>query len=179
MSAIINNEQYRLWVHLRQTYDLLSSYEAEKFSKAHITYEQYLVLWAIQYFNSVKKNEPFILTTLASMIGRNMATVSQIVSRMEKKGLVKKNRDLSDHRAIRLVITKKGQSIFLDNAKPNLLLVKHLLSVFSENELNTMLCLIKKLKKRVTDEFGIPQVKQDHEINNRVNVDNFLKELSS
>jgi len=179
MPAIISNEQYRLWVHLRQTYDLLSNYEAEKFSKAHITYEQYLVLWIIRYFNSVKKDEPFIITNLASILGRDTATVSQLVDRMVKKGLIKKIRDLSDRRAIRLVITAKGKNTFLDNAKPNLFLVKHLLSVFSDSELRTMIRLIKKLRKRVTAEFGIAQGKPDKDLNSNVNIDNFIKELSS
>jgi DNA-binding MarR family transcriptional regulator len=178
MPAIISNEQYRLWVHLRQTYDLLSSYEAEKFLRSHITYEQYLVLWIIHYFTYVKNDEPFIITNLATILGRDTATVSQLVDRMEKKGLIKKIKNLSDRRAVRLIITDKGKNTFLDNAKPNLLLVNHLLSVYTESELRTLIRLIKKLRKRVKDEFGIAQIKPDPDLNSNENIDNFIKKLS-
>ncbi|OGO14398.1 MAG: hypothetical protein A2Z02_06835 [Chloroflexi bacterium RBG_16_48_7] len=177
MPSIITNEEYRLWVHLRQTYDLLSSYEGDTFAKADITYEQYLVLWIIKYFDFVKKDEPFIITNLASILCRNIASVSQIVDRMEKKDLVKKIRDLPDRRAIRIVITRKGNDIFSSNAKPNLSLVKDLFSVFNNGERKTLLRLIKKLRKKVTAEFGIVQVKPDVELNDNTNIDNFLKQL--
>ncbi|OGO14399.1 MAG: hypothetical protein A2Z02_06840 [Chloroflexi bacterium RBG_16_48_7] len=73
----------------------------------------------------------------------------------EKKGLVKKSRDLPDRRVVRITITSRGEKIFLDYAKPNLSLVKDLFSIFTDYERHTLLRLINKLRKKVNDTYCI------------------------
>jgi MarR family transcriptional regulator, organic hydroperoxide resistance regulator len=169
-------DKYHLWVHLRQTYGLLYGCEQDFHSKSNITGEQFSVLWNIKYITETKRS-PVILSDLAAIVLRNMNSVSEIVNRMEKAGLVKKYKDLPDRRATRIEITPKGEKIFYDNAIPNLKFVDKLFSPLTDKEALTFLKLIKKLRKWMWQDFNIDKSKVDPVLDDPANIDKFLDKL--
>jgi DNA-binding MarR family transcriptional regulator len=53
--------------------------------------------------------ETINMSTLADWTGQSFSITSRIVSRLEKAGLVKKNRNLNDKRIVNINLTKEGQ----------------------------------------------------------------------
>jgi DNA-binding MarR family transcriptional regulator len=106
------NATVRLWLLARQTGDLLRRCMDQLFSKYNITTEQYQVLVSIKYLADYVN-----ITDIANWLGRSTNSVSMIVDRMVKAGLVRRVRDRRDRRVVRLVTTKKGENI-LELASP-------------------------------------------------------------
>lgn len=61
------------------------------------------LLVALKYKNGQTQKE------LANSMGRKPATMTVMIQRMEKNGLVKKEQDKEDQRTTRIYITKKGE----------------------------------------------------------------------
>jgi len=176
MASRVKSNRYHLWVHLRQTYGLINGVEHDVHSKYDITGEQFSVLWNIKYITETK-GSPVILSDLASILLRNINSVSEIINRMEKLDLIKKYRDLPDRRAVRIEITPKGEEIFKGNAIPNLKFVDRLFSTFDDKEVETFLKLIKKFRKWIWQDFNVYHSKLDPELDDPANVDRFLDKL--
>jgi DNA-binding MarR family transcriptional regulator len=77
---------------------------------------------------------------------------------MEKNGLVKRVRDIPDRRAIRLEMTPKGEKKYKELLLPFKNLIKRLLSIYSKEELKTLVLLLRRLKEKAQEE---PYVKED------------------
>ena len=167
-------DEHRLWVIFHQTHDLMGKYEDKVLEDAHLTKEQHLILWLIEFMTDGNDN-PIILSDLASSLFRNLNSVSTIVNRMEKNGLIKKYRDLPDQRAVRLVVTPKGKEALSKAMGPNSLLIKEVFSVFSADEIQTLIMLIKKLREQIYTESGLEKVRMDPEMSDRKRITKFLK----
>jgi len=174
MKRNLTVDEHRLWVIFHQTHDLLGRYEDKCLEDSHLTKEQHLILWLIEFMTDGNDN-PVILSDVASSLFRNLNSISAIVNRMEKNGLVKKHRDLPDQRAIRLVITPKGKEAFNNAVKPSNLLVRRVFSTFSPEELHTIRSLLKKLREKIYEESDLEKVRMDPEMSNRDRITKFLK----
>jgi DNA-binding MarR family transcriptional regulator len=95
----------RLWRLVYQTYTLLKKCEDQIFEEHGLTTEQYGVLVAMEYLGS-----PIRITDIARWLERSTNSVSMIIDRMVKAGLVNRVRDRADRRVVRLVITSKGEN---------------------------------------------------------------------
>jgi len=142
---------HKVWRLLRQTYILVSKCEEAILAKEGITLQQYKVLMAIKYING-----PVTPTDVARWLDRNTNSITLIIDRMESGGLVKRVRNLRDRRALRLVVTRKGQAIFDQATKPGWELMKRLMSCFSEEELQTFAQLMEKLREKASEELAPP-----------------------
>jgi len=100
----------RVWLLLHQTNNLVLKCEDRVFGKHGLGTEQHAVLLAIKYID-----DPVTPTDVAQWLDRNTNSISLIVERMVKAGLVRRIRDLRDRRSVRLVITSNGKEI-LDKA---------------------------------------------------------------
>jgi DNA-binding MarR family transcriptional regulator len=174
MSEKITPEEHRLWVIFHQTYDILTRCEENVISETGITNQQLLVLWLME-FMTASSDTPIIITDLAPSLFRSINSISSIIYRMEENGLVEKVRDLKDRRAIRLKITPKGEETFNTALKPSRALIKRVFSTFTDEERETLLHLLKKMKDKVIEEYGIDEVKIDPELSNQDNIAKFLK----
>jgi len=168
--------KFHLWVHLQQTYALIRGCAQDFRFRSNITIEQFAVLWNIKYITEIRR-KPVILTDLVSISLRNINSVSEIVNRMEKLGLLQKIKDLPDQRNVRLVITHKGEKAFTNNSIPNFKLVDRIFSTFNDNEVEIMLKLIKKLRKWILQDFHDNRFKWDPMIDDPANIDKFLDKL--
>jgi len=103
----VNSEQgttvLRLWLLLRRVGDQLSLSEDFVYSKYGLTSEQFAVL------ASIKSRGPLRPSDLASMLERSPNSISMLVDRMVKAGLVKRTRDRKDRRTVFVNMTDKGR----------------------------------------------------------------------
>lgn len=147
MKGLIMNE-YDLWSTLLKISNSISNYEKQVFSKYQITNQQFIVLMTMALFAQANKT-PIIVSDLQPHQNRSLASISLIIDRMENKGLVKRLKDLSDKRSVRLVMTKKGKQIFRESSIRFMELVKSLMSIFNDKELETAIFLLKKMEGRL------------------------------
>lgn len=77
---------------------------------------------------------------------------THILDRMEKRGLVKKVRDLPHRRLVRLAMTKKGKEKLGESTKVGWGVTGRLMSSFSEEDLHTFAGLLEKLRERAFEE---------------------------
>jgi len=94
----------RLWYVSHRTRALLKMCEDQIYSEYNLTTEQYAVLATIKYLGG--RVRP---TDIAQWLGRSPNSISMIADRMVKAGLLRRVRDRSDRREVRLVITNKAE----------------------------------------------------------------------
>jgi len=111
----VNSEQertvLRLWLLLRRVGDALNLCLDLVYSKYGITNEQSGVLAAI------KSRGPLRISDLSSILERSPNSISMLVDRMVKGGLVKRTRDKKDRRTVFVTMTDKGREV-IDPAVP-------------------------------------------------------------
>jgi DNA-binding MarR family transcriptional regulator len=95
----------KLWFLIHRDYALLKGCEDQLYGEKGLTTEQYAVLAAIKYLG-----DPVRITDVARWMGRRTNSVSMIIDRMVKAGLVRRVRDRSDRRTVHLIITSKGEN---------------------------------------------------------------------
>jgi DNA-binding MarR family transcriptional regulator len=106
------NVTVRLWLLARQTGDVFRTCMDKLFRKYNITTEQYEVLVSTKYLG-----DRVNISDIARWLRRSTNSVSMIVDRMVKAGLVRRVRDKSDRRVVWLLLTSKGENI-LELASP-------------------------------------------------------------
>jgi DNA-binding MarR family transcriptional regulator len=131
----------RLWYITHRTCDWLSRCEDRVFGEYNLTTEQYAVLSTIKYLD-----EPVRITDIARWLERSTNSVSMIVDRMVKAGLLRRVRDRIDRREVRVIITSKGETAL----KPAILagweFIGKILSPLSQEDRHTLLSLLETMK---------------------------------
>jgi DNA-binding MarR family transcriptional regulator len=97
------NTVLRLWLLLRRVGDALGLCQDLVYSKHRLTSEQVAVLAAI------KSRGPLRPSEFASILERSPNSMSMIVDRMVKAGLVRRTRDRKDRRVVFVSMTDKGR----------------------------------------------------------------------
>ena len=133
--------QLAVWMLLHQTYNSILKCEEELFAEIDLTSRQHTILMAIKYVDG-----PATPTQIADWVDRNLNTVTLIVDRMAKNGLVKRARDMEDRRSFRLILTAKGEEYLNRSTKIAITLVKRLLETLSDEELQTLETLLAKVR---------------------------------
>ena len=140
----VNTEQentiLRLWLLLPRVGDALALCQDLVFSKYGITTEQWRVLACI------KSRGPLRPSDIASMLERSPNSVSMLVDRMVKAGLVRRTRDRKDRRVVFVNITNKGQAAIDPAAPEGWEFVLKLLSVLSYEEQRTLASTLETIK---------------------------------
>ncbi len=94
----------RLWLLLRRVGDLVSRCQDSLYSKYGLTSEQLGVL------GSIKSRGPLRPSDFASLLDRSPNSMSMLIDRMVKAGLVKRTRDRKDRRVVTVSFTEKGKT---------------------------------------------------------------------
>jgi DNA-binding MarR family transcriptional regulator len=131
----------RLWRQVYQTYTLLKKCEDQIFEEHELTTEQYAVLVAIDYFGGSAK-----VTDIARWLERSTNSISMIVDRMVKAGLVRRARSTADRREVRVANTSKGQDALKPATVASLEVVQKILSPLSREKRSTLLSLLGTVK---------------------------------
>ena len=140
------NVTVRLWLLARQTGDVFRTCMDQLFRKYNISTEQYEVLVSIKYLS-----DRVNITDIASWLRRSTNSVSMIVDRMVKAGLVRRIRDKSDRRVVYVVITSKGENI-LELASPACWeTIKEILSPLSYEDRRTFVSLFEMVNYKALE----------------------------
>ncbi|HEY4712353.1 MAG TPA: MarR family transcriptional regulator [Dehalococcoidia bacterium] len=101
-----------LWRTVYQTYTRFKNGMDRILAEQGLTMEQYLVLVTIKYHDA-----PIRITDVARWLERSTNSVTMIVDRMVKAGLLRRVRDRSDRRTVNVFLTSKAENI-LESANP-------------------------------------------------------------
>jgi DNA-binding MarR family transcriptional regulator len=93
----------RLWLLLPRVADALALCQDSIFSKYGITTEQWRVLACLKSRGTLRVSD------LASILERSVNSLSMLVDRMVKAGLVRRTRDRKDRRTVFVGMTDKGK----------------------------------------------------------------------
>src|SRR4030043_219293 len=131
----------RLWRQIYQTYTLLKRCEDEVFEEHGLTTEQYAVLVSIAYLG-----EPARITDIARWLERSTNSISMIVDRMVKAGLVRRVRDKRDRRVVYVSKTSKAESLFRPATVASFEKIRKILSPIPDRNRLVLLDLLGEVK---------------------------------
>jgi len=138
----------QVWLRWQHAGDLIAKYLERSFTKGKgLSYEKFMVLLSIAV-----SDKDVTATSLSEQLGRNPNTLSTMLDRMEKAGLVNKVRDVVDRRKIWVTVTDKGARRFSDSVKAGTGVLEELSGRFSADELAVMNRLVDKLQKILEQE---------------------------
>lgn len=169
----LDNPMLMTWHLLHQTHNSISKCEDKVFSKHGITTEQYSVLMAIKHIEP-----PVTPTQVGRWLDRNTNTVSLIVERMVKAGLIRRIRDLRDRRSVRLVLTDEGKEIFDRATETGWILVHEMLSGLSEEEMHSLTRLLQTVREKAVDYHNPGETIEEVKRNDSKNMARFMKRMS-
>ena len=130
-----------IWINWYRANRLVAIYSDKKLTKVRgIPYEQFLVL---SLMKKLGKNAN--ATEMGILLNKNTNSLSTILDRMEKKGLLKKTRDKLDRRLVWAVMTPMGREKLAATTKASLAVFQKLSSCFSKEELVQFDTLLEKL----------------------------------
>jgi len=130
----------RLWLLLRRVGDLVSRCQDSLYSKYGLTSEQLGVL------ASIKSRGPLRPSDFASLLDRSPNSMSMLIDRMVKAGLVRRTRDRKDRRVITVSFTEKGKTAVEPAIPEGWEFIHQILSPLSDNaqrDLASMLEIVK------------------------------------
>jgi DNA-binding MarR family transcriptional regulator len=135
-NAKTDNLVLKLWFIAHRTRDVLRNCEDKVFGEYGLTAEQYGVLAVMEVLGGSVR-----ITDLARGLGRSANSVSMIVDRMVKAGLVRRGRDRGDRRTVRVSVTNKGEAAFRPATGAGLELIGEITSPLSNEEKRTFVSL--------------------------------------
>jgi DNA-binding MarR family transcriptional regulator len=104
MNSESGNTVMRLWLLLHRVHDALALCEDSIFKEYGLTSEQFRLLAAVKGTGGSLRP-----IDLASILERSPNSVSMLVDRMVKVGLVRRTRDRKDRRTVNVALTSKGE----------------------------------------------------------------------
>jgi DNA-binding MarR family transcriptional regulator len=131
----------RLWFLLHRDYALLKGCEDQMYGEKGLTTEQYAILAAMKYLN-----DPVRPTDVARWMGRRTNSVSMIIDRMVKAGLVTRERSRRDRRVVRLIITSKGKDAIEPATLAGWEFIQKIMSPLSYEDRHTFARLLETLR---------------------------------
>ena len=131
----------RVWRQLYQAYTLLKRCEDGTAEEFGLTTEQYAVLVTIEYLGGPSK-----VTDIAEWLERSTNSISMIVDRMVKVGLVTRRRDTGDRRVVYVGMSSKGAAALKPVNVAAFETVSRILSSLSSEEKTTLLDLLGAVK---------------------------------
>jgi len=105
VNSELENLSVTLWRMVYQTYTRFKNCFDQILKEQGLSMEQYLVLVTIKYHDV-----PVTITDIARWTERTTNSVSMLVDRMVKAGLLRRVRDKSDRRVVNVFITSKAES---------------------------------------------------------------------
>ena len=142
--AIQINENEVLWARLFMSAKVVERAREIELSRVHISLIQAMVLYALKL-----SPEPLTPSKLARMLCREAHTMSALIDRMEKQGLVEKKHDLARKNLVRVVVTAKGDEAFQRQRSVNT--VTNITKSLTKEEREALGTCVDKLRLRATD----------------------------
>jgi Transcriptional regulators len=97
-------------------------------------------------------------TEMAKLLDKNTNTISTLLDRMERNGLVKKVRDTQDRRMVFAIMTPKGQKRLAVSIKASSVIFEKLAEGLSKEEMYEFNTLLEKLMKNTDKLVNPPKI---------------------
>jgi DNA-binding MarR family transcriptional regulator len=117
--------------------------EDERFGQYGITSEQYGVLVTLKYMG--RSGRP---VDIAQGLGRAPNSISMLIDRMVKAGLVKRTRDRKDRRAVNVTLTNKAGIALGPATRDGLEFIQNVTSPLLDEELSSLVQLLEIMRHR-------------------------------
>jgi DNA-binding MarR family transcriptional regulator len=142
--AIEINENEILWARLFMAAKVVERAREIELSRVNISLIQAMVLYALKL-----SSEPLTPSRLARMLCREPHSMSALIDRMEKQGLVAKKHDMSRKNLVRVVVTAKGEEAFRRQRSVNV--VTNITSSLTKEEREALGNGVDKLRLRAIE----------------------------
>lgn len=150
MKANLSTDLSFLWVMLHQARDAIFKVREKELKKYNISTIKAAVLFNIQAIGYEAT-----ASEIARHLLRESHSVSTILGRMEKQGLVKKVKDLDRKNVVRVYLTDKGKEVYLEAAKRES--ICEIMSCLSDEERRQLISSLNKLRNEALAHLGIKE----------------------
>jgi DNA-binding MarR family transcriptional regulator len=161
------------WILLRQAHNLVLKCEDRVFSVYDLTTEQHGVLMAVKHING-----PVRITDIARWLDRSVNSVSMIIDRMVKAGLVKRTRDRKDRRTVFVTITSKADKAYVLSSVAGWGLIQEILSPLSDKDKRALIRLLETIRDQTYDYLESGEVAERVRRNEAENIAQFMKQAA-
>jgi len=161
------------WVLLRQTYNLVLKCEDRVFSEYELTTEQHAVLMVIKHISG-----PVRITDIARWLDRSVNSVSMIIDRMVKAGLVRRARDRKDRRTVFVTMTSQAEKAYVLASVAGWGLIQEILSPISNEDKRTLIRLLETLRDKTYDYLGSGGVVEEVKRNETEDIAQLVKQAA-
>ena len=144
------DKDYTLWMLLFQAKDMVFKAREKELRQYGISPEEAAVLFIVQCLGN--QATP---TEISRWLLRKPHTVSGILSRMGKKRLVTKTKDLPRKNLIRVSLTDKGKQAYYQSTKIES--IRQIMSSLSEQERQQLSLCLDTIRNRALKELGMEQ----------------------
>ena len=134
----------RLWYVSHRTRALLKMCEDQIYSEYNLTTEQYSVLVAIKHIGGTARP-----TDVARWLRRSPNSISMIVDRMVKAGLLKRVRDRRDRRVVNVSITSKAENALKPAIRASWEFIQKITSPLEYEDMKTYISLHDTLRYEI------------------------------
>lgn len=141
------DQYYNLWVLLAQTRHAMFKARRKELTRYNIFARWAAVLFAVQTLGG--KATP---AEISRWLFRTPHSVSEMLSRMEKSGLVRKVKDLDRKNMVRVVLTVKGHEAFDQSIRRES--IHKIMSSLSEEEYQQLRSYLQKIRDTALKELG-------------------------
>ncbi|HIE18065.1 MAG TPA: MarR family transcriptional regulator [Dehalococcoidia bacterium] len=146
--ATPRNRDYELWVLLDQVATLILNARDQELSQYGTTAMQAGVLFVTtQVGNETTPAE------ISRWILRKPSSVTGILDRMERAGLIKRTKDLPRRNLVRITLTDRGQKVYKQSLKRGT--IRRIMSALSEEECEQLASLLEKLRAEAAKVAGV------------------------
>ena len=140
-----------LWMILHQARDAIFKLREKELRKFGISTPKAEILFTIEAIGY--RATP---TEISKRVLREFHSVSSIISRMEKQGLVKKVNDLNRKNLVRVCLTDKGRQVYHEAIKRESIL--KILSCLTETEAQQLALFLKKVRDEALKDLRAEEV---------------------
>jgi DNA-binding MarR family transcriptional regulator len=161
------------WILLRQAYNLILKCEDRVFSEYGLTTEQHSLLMALKNISG-----PVRITDIARWLDRSVNSVSMIVDRMVKAGLVRRTRDRKDRRTVFVAMTSKAEKAYVPATVAGWGLVQEILSPLSDEDKRALIKRLEMLRDKTYDYLEPGEVVEEVRVNESETMAPFLKQAA-
>ncbi len=144
--SLSNNRDYALWTLLAQARHILYQARQRELKGVGISGTQARALFTIQAIGD--RATP---AEISRWMGRRPHSTSDLLSRMEKQGLVKKTNDLGRRNLIRVSLTEKGHQAYRQSVKVEP--IHRVMSILSPEEHKQLTSLLRRVRDKAIQEF--------------------------
>ena len=143
------DQDYQLWALLHQVDRAIYKARENEVRPMGISPMQAGIMYILD-----ASDKPVPFNELARWLFREPHTVSELITRMEKQGLVKRIKSRGKKNTIGAVLTKKGQEVLRKQNEARRVL-RRIVSTLSVEEIESLKSCLEKLREKALDELTV------------------------